>query len=179
MFSEAQKSAYRAVTAPESLRERVLDIAADRPRPKKKPAGRWLAAAIAACLMLVMSSALLPKGGTEILTGGAAIGGEPVALSESGGVALARAAEPLQVPLAVNPRGEVTLTPEDGVLRSGDTLIAAGTTIDAPAELIWEIERPDTAETYVLRVDGGAGSSALTLAFDAAENCWTVFAAQE
>lgn len=178
MFSEAQKSAYRAVTAPESLRERVLDMATDMPQ-KKKPAGRWLTTAVAACLVLVMSSALLPKGGTEILVGGTAVGDAPVAVDGNSGVALARAVETLRVPLTVKTKKEMTLTPEDGVLRSAEALIAVNAVIDSREELFWEIENPDTAETYVLHVDSGDGSSALTLAFDAAENCWTVFAAQE
>ncbi len=65
------------------------------------------------------------------------------------------------------------------MLKSADALIVSSAEIDAPAELIWEIENPDMAETYVLRVDCGDESSALTLAFDAAENRWTVFVAQE
>lgn len=178
MFTEAQKSAYRAVTAPPSLRERVLDMATEAPQPKKRPARRWMGAAVAACLVLVMTSALMPKHGTEILVGGNAVGNEPVAVERSG-IALARAAETLVVPLTVKTHEDVALVPEHGVLRSGDTMIAARCEINSPAELTWEIENPDTAERYELRMTCGDEVTVLTLAFDAAENCWTVFAAQE
>lgn len=180
MFSEAQKSAYRAVSAPETLRSRVLDMAMDAPQPKKRPVRRWMTAAVAACFVLVMlSSALLPKNGTEILVGGAALGSEPIAVEESDGVALARAVETLGVPLTVKPHGKAVIELSHGVLNSGGTVIADRCEIDSPAELIWEIESPDPAKTYVLRVDCGEDRSVLTLAFDAAENRWTVFSAQE
>ena len=180
MFSETQKTAYHSVKAPDALRSRVLDMADETPRRRKRPAYRRMTAAAAACLMLVMlMTALLPKSGAEILTGGSTIGSEPVAVSENGGIALARAAETLSLPLTVKPHGRASLTLSHGVLRSGDTIIAARCEIDSPAELIWEIEAPDTAETYELRIDCGEERSVLTLAFDAEENCWTVFAAEE
>ena len=184
MFREAEKREYRQITAPAELRERVLNMAKEAPQqPKKKPARRWMGTAVAACFALVMMvSTLLPSRGIEFCMDGAVISESAVSFGENtSGIALARAANVLSVPLTVKTGAETTLTPSRGVLRNShdaDTVCIVGV-IDGTTDLIWEIEAVDPAESYTLCAESGEESSVLTLAFDADANCWTVCAAQE
>lgn len=174
MFSEAEKREYRALRAPEELRQRVLTLAENAPPERQRSVRRrWMAPAMAACLALVLlTAALLPRADVRLTAG------EPVSAAESGIALLSRAAEPLTVPVTVETGGPAALTASAGLLRDA---VTGGEVrqIDGAAELLWELEAPEKTERYTLTVDCGGERAVLTLAFDAAEGRWTVGAAKE
>lgn len=174
MFTEAEKREYQSIRAPESLRERVL-AQSEAPRaekPRAVPRRRWLAPAMAACLMLaLLVTALLPRADLTVSVGEALSGGE------SGIAMMSRAAAPLRLPVTVTTGGEATLSVSRGRLCD-----EAGESIDrvmGGQSLFWEIDDPDEAERYTLTARCGGESLTLTLAFDAADGRWTAHAAEE
>lgn len=173
MFSEAEKREYRALHAPEELRQRVLTMAENAPPVRRPVRRRWMVSAMAACLMLVLlTAALLPRADLRLTAG------EPAGAAESGIALLSRAAEPLTVPVTVETSGSAVLTVSAGLLRSADTGEEVRQ-IDGAAALLWELDAPEKTERYTLTADCGGERTVLTLAFDAAEGRWTVSAAKE
>ena len=133
--------------------------------------------AVAACLLLVASVSLLPRGGEVSLQ----LDGMPVtetatAFSASTPMA-ARAIASMCLPVTVETEEDATLTVSCGQIMTADgteiTAVAAGKTT-----LYWAISPVDTNEEYRLRICGDT-VTCMTLAFDAEENCWTVSAAKE
>lgn len=175
MFSEAEKREYRAIRAPEGLRQRVLDMAdTAAAAPVKRRSRRWMPTAVAACLVLTLLAAvLLPRADLAVTAG--PVGGSA---DESGVAALARAAEPLTVPVTVTTRGETALAVSDGrLLRAETGEEVTGT--DGAADLLWEIDAPHEEMRYTLTACRGDERVTLTLAFDTAEGRWTACAAEE
>lgn len=173
MFSEAEKREYRALRAPEELRQRVLTMAENAPQARRTVRRRWMPAALAACLMLaLLTAALLPRADLRLTAG------EPVTAAESGIAMLSRAAEPLTVPVTVETRGPAVLSVSAGLLRNADTGEEVRQ-LDGAAALLWELDAPEETERYTLTADCGGERTTLTLAFDAAEGRWTVGAAKE
>lgn len=172
MFTEAEKATYRAVKAPEELRQRVLDMADTAPVTRRRPMRRFVGGAMAACLMLALLIAtLLPRADLSVSVGEATAGGE------SGIAVLSRAAAPLRLPVTVTTRGETALSVSRGRL-CGET----GESVDSvtgPESLFWEIDDPDETERYTLTARCGEESLTLTLAFDTAAGRWTARAAEE
>ena len=180
MFTEAQKTAYQNMTAPAELRGKVLDMARSAPaKPvrSKRPVRRWMSTAVAACLLLVASVSLLPRGGEVSLQ----LDGMPVtetatAFSASTPMA-ARAMASMCLPVTVETEKDADVSVSCGQIMTVDgtevTTVAAGETT-----LYWAISPVDTSEEYSLCIYGDTVTR-MTLAFDAKENCWTVFAAKE
>lgn len=181
MFTEAQKTAYQNMTAPTELRGKVLEMARTAPAKsveRKLPVRRWMSTAVAACLMLVVGvSALLPRSGDVTLR----LDGMPVTETATPFSAntpmTARAIASMCLPVTVETEEDAEISVSYGQLLAEDgtevSAVSAGATT-----LYWAISPVDTKEEYTLRV-GGAKSTCMKLAFDAEENCWTVFAAKE
>lgn len=173
MFSEAEKREYRALHAPEELRQRVLTLAESAPQTRRPVRRRWMVPAMAACLALVLlTAALLPRADVRLTAG------EPVRTAESGIALLSRAAEPLTVPVTVETSAPAALSVSAGLLRDADTGEEVRQ-LDGAAELLWELDAPEETERYTLTADCGGERTVLTLAFDAAEGRWTARAAKE
>jgi redox-regulated HSP33 family molecular chaperone len=181
MFTEAQKTAYQNMTAPTELRGKVLEMAKAapaKPAQTKRPVRRWMTTAVAACFVLVVSvSALLPRSGDVTLSlDGMEVTETATAFSASTPMT-ARAIASMCLPVTVETDEDAKLSVSCGQLLAEDgtevTAVHAGETT-----LYWAISPVDTNETYELRLHGDT-VTCMTLAFDAEENCWTVFAAKE
>ena len=181
MFTEAQKTAYQNMTAPTELRGKVLEmakVAPAKPVERKRPVRRWMSTAVAACLVLVVGvSALLPRGSDVTLQ----LDGMPVTETATAFSAstpmTARAIASMCLPVTVETEEDAEISVSHGQLFAEDgtevSVVGAGATT-----LYWAISPVDTKEEYTLRV-GGEKITCMKLAFDAEENCWTVFAAKE
>ena len=180
MFSESQKTAYQSVTAPSELREKVLRMAREAPAKEvvgKRPARRWMASAVAACLVLVASVSFLPRGGDVTLrVDGLSLTETATPISASAPMA-ARSLASMCLPVTVETEEEAKLLVSHGELlaEKGEAVSTA-----APGEttVYWSIGGVDTNERYTLSVCGDK-TTVLTLAFDAEEGCWTAFAVKE
>ena len=181
MFTEAQKTAYQNMTAPTELRGKVLEMARTapaKPAVRKRPVRRWVSTAVAACLVLAVGvTKLLPRGSDVVLQ----LDGMPVTETAAAFSAntpmTARAIASMCLPVTVETEEDAEISVSYGQLFAENgtevSAVGAGTTT-----FYWAISPVDTNEEYTLRVDGEK-ITCMTLAFDAEENCWTVFAAKE
>ena len=181
MFTEAQKTAYQNMTAPTELRSKVLEMAKSapaKPVERKRPVRRWMSTVVAACLVLVVSATMLLDRGSDVAL---QLDGMPVTETAAAFSAstpmTARAIASMCLPVTVETEEDAEISVSHGQLLAEDgtevSALSAGTTT-----LYWAISPVDTNEEYTLRV-GGEKITCMTLAFDAEENCWTVFAAKE
>ena len=180
MFTEAQKTAYQNMTAPTQLRGKVLEMAKNapaKPVERKRPVRRWMTTAVAACLVLVASVSLLPRGGDVTLQLDGMTVTETATAFSANTPMTARAIASMCLPVTVETETDAVLSVSHGQLFVEDgtevNSVSAGMTT-----LYWAISPVDTSEEYLLRVSGKK-PTLMTLAFDAEENCWTVSAAKE
>lgn len=180
MFTEAQKTAYQNMTAPTELRGKVLEMARSapaKPAERKQPIRRWMTTAVAACLVLVASVTLLPRGGDVTLQLDGVTVTETATAFSANTPMTARAIASMCLPVLVKTEEDAEISVSCGQLLAEDgsevTAVSAGATT-----LYWAISPVDTNEEYTLRVRGEK-ITLMTLAFDAEENCWTVSAAKE
>lgn len=178
MFNNEDIKAYREISAPEGLRERVMASARET---KKKPmilsAPIRSISAIAACLVfavLVMIPAMT-GGGSQIYFDGERIGTEGIALvAENDGIMPIEArAMGLDVSLTLDSDGECSVRVSEG--RVGDirmSYIGSEVNVLGDAELRWIIDLPDTEKTYFMTVETEDESFTLNLEFG--EDGWKI-----
>lgn len=181
MFTEEQKTAYQNMTAPAELREKVLEMAKTapaKPVERKRPARKWMSTAVAACLVVVVGATmLLPRGGNVTLRMDGVEVTETATAFSANMPMTARAIASMCLPVTVETEWDAEISVSCGQVLAEDgtevSVVSAGETT-----LYWAISPVDANEEYTLRVCGEK-STCMTLAFDAEENCWTVFAAKE
>ncbi len=143
MFDRPEIDAYRKVTAPPGLRERVMSMA-DAPgttAARRMPARFISMAAAAACLLLVLTGVLLIPNGDSVTVSmnGQVVTAQPVGVSvsiEPAAALMVRELPPVSLTLEVNAREEtriavssgyvVIASPEDNTLTSGTDCTAQG-----------------------------------------------------
>lgn len=183
MFNNEDIKAYREISAPEGLRERVMASARET---KKKPmilsAPIRSISAIAACLVfavLVMIPAMT-GGGSQIYFDGEEIDGGGIALaSENAGIIPFEArAMGLEISLKLEADGECDVKVSEG--RVGDidhSYVGSEARVDGDAELLWVIDLPDTEKTYFMTVETEDESFTLNLEFG--EDGWKISRAEK
>jgi len=183
MFNNEDIKAYREISAPEGLRERVMASARET---KKKPIILSIPmrsiAAIAACFVfaVLVMIPMLNGGGNEVYFGGEKIGAEGIALAaENDGIMLIESRTMgLDVSLTLDTDGECSVRVSEG--RVGDTRMSyMGSDANVPgdAELRWIIDLPDTEMTYFMTVETEDESFTLTLEYG--ESGWQISRTQD
>lgn len=183
MFNNEDIKAYREISAPESLRERVM---ASARQEKKKPiilsVPMRSIAAIAACFVfaVLVMIPMLNGGGNEIYFDGERIGTEGIALAaENDGIMPIEArAMGIDVSLTLDSDGECSVRVSEG--RVGDTRMSyMGSEVNVPgdAELRWIIDLPDTEKTYFMTVE--TEDESFTLNLEYGESGWQISRAQD
>ncbi|MBQ8830705.1 MAG: hypothetical protein IJ017_03815 [Oscillospiraceae bacterium] len=166
MFSNEQVNAYKNITAPEEMREKVLSSVGTK---KKSRTAAYRYAGLAACLVVIIALSLVFSsmgGATTIYTDGQVIteNGVPVysavsAMSARGVFGIELEAELEGKTVISSADGTVYVYDENGELTEGET--------DAEkVSIIWDIVPTDTEKTYVLTFENSRGVTEVTLLFD-------------
>lgn len=182
MFSENQIKAYKSISAPEELKQKVLAMEESRKKPSFKVRNLGVYA-VAACLVIVMS---LPGifGGSDLSAKiyGAEIGSEPIAFSTANeGVAIldARTMPGVSVDIELETEKDVEVTVSEGTVLLFDAETGqaqSDTVLRGKALTRWSIDAPEEEKTYemALKFQGGS-SSVIMLEFDRTVQSWTVY----
>ena len=179
MFDERTVNAYRSVTAPSTLKEKVLarqeSVKTVKYKKKTSHLVRQLSAA-AACLVLIVGvwSVTREQGSLES-------GIHATVLVEDAQEMIRTAdAVPVTVELKLDLTGEAELT-----CKAGELLVQGKDDIspvnrgsewrtDGSAVVLWQVPALDTVQTYEMTVNGENETVSILLSYDAAENCWAV-----
>jgi len=180
MFDERTVHAYRSITAPPELKEKVLAQAkSEKTVPfNKKKTTRWVRqlSTAAACLVLmvgVWAASRESGSGAELSVNAVVMAAE----SENSLVRIA-AEEPLSVKLEISCESELSCSEGELLVQGEDDLApvnhGASCRATEKALVFWEIPAADPTETYELTLTGENTTLVITLMYDTAENCWTV-----
>ena len=186
MFDERAVSAYRSITAPSELKEKVMaaqksaKTAEEQKKRKTLRLTRQLAAA-AACLVLMVGAWSMTREQGSLESG---IHATVVADEGQGMVRMAELG-PVTVELNVEfPKGAQLTCREGELLVQGEEDIApvsrgSAWRVDGEALVLWQVPAFDTTQTFELTVDAETESVTVVLSYDTAENCWAVSFAEE
>ena len=178
MFNNEDIKAYREISAPEGLRERIM---ASARQEKKKPiilsAPMRSIAAIAACFVfaVLVMIPMLSGNTVQVYFDGEKIGTEGISLAaENNGVMPIEArAMGLDVSLTLDADRECFVQVSEG--RVGDVRMSyMGSEANVPgdAELRWIIDLPDTEMTYFMTVE--TEDESFTLSLEYGEGGWEI-----
>ena len=169
MFEQNQIKAWRSVTAPADLRERVMAAAGAETASKKTaiPLRKYLAAA--ACAAIVLFGAF--AGYTQ-----SAFTVDSAPPSQAMSVAARQVSPSDAVEFELDARRSTTVTVSSGtaqVLDENGVLLASGSSVSAKGKvtLRWSIGSEENEQT--LRLESGLKSKKVTLAYDPLSASWT------
>ena len=188
MFDEKEIRAYRSVSAPADLRERVLSSCAERPRERRSFSAMIRATAgAAACLLLVVvlsvftmgnfgdvsvsvsGETLLPEGSASVHPehGVAPLSAQPTGKSITPSVSF-------PIALALSEKTEITVSGGE-MKMTADGAVSFGTALAADGQVLidWYINPDDTENAFVMTLRGALKSETLTLAYDKTTDTWT------
>lgn len=189
MFDEKETRAYRSISAPADLRERVLSSNAGALSARRNFSGMLrMASSAAACLVLVIVLSVFTVGNFGDVS--VSVSGETLLPESSASVYPEHGVAPLRAqpteksmdpsvsfPIALTfsekteisvSEGEMKMT-TDGEVSFGTVLTADGYTL-----IEWYINPDDTENAFVMTLRGALKSETLTLAYDGTADIWTV-----
>jgi len=181
MFTKNETEAYRAIKAPDYLREQILSHSGNRVYAQKASAKKQIYrfASLAACLVIAVILIFYFNGGKNISL---SVGDREV-LSEAINIhtpammsaAEMRSGEYLSIDLEIKTSGPTQVFVSAGNLSTDNKPLENPLYIEDSRCVCWEIIAPDSTAAYELRIQPNFGkSSVFTLTFDSAENCWTI-----
>ncbi|MBE6632067.1 MAG: hypothetical protein E7623_05130 [Ruminococcaceae bacterium] len=183
MFDQRQKDAYRSISAPPSLRAKVLYSA--RTEVKKNVFTSMTCirkyAAIAACLIAVIVLGVYASipGAPSVSVDGVQIGAEYLAISnidnEVSPVTY-RSDEPFDLELGVELKRNAEIEVSDGCFDIVNKENGESVTEMAKGKYIirWSINSIDTEKTYLLTVYEGKAEHVYELSFEYSANTWQI-----
>ena len=173
MFNEKQTNAYKNITAPMELRERVLN-AEKQPTVSGKTSSlkvirniTTLAACV--CLIVAVGFGLNSNKSFTVSMNGTGLTQEATPLNTaraSYSVAAANEKEILEIPL------EITLEGESDITANGGTILNSSED-NGKMSVVWQINA-DREETYTLEIKSEKDSCTVMLIFNNAENLWKI-----
>lgn len=179
MFDERTVNAYRSVTAPPALKEKLLaqqeSVKTVKYKKKTPHLVRQLSAA-AACLVLIVGvwAATREQGSLES-------GIHATVLAEDvQGLARVAGTDLVTVELKLDFPGEADLSCEAGELlvqeKEDITPVNRGSAwrTDGSALVLWQVPALDMAQAYEMTVNSGNETVSVLLSYDTAKNCWAV-----
>ena len=182
MFDERAVSAYRSITAPSDLKEKVLaqqksaKAVKEQQKRKKLRLTRQLSA-VAACLVLMIGSWSMTREQGGLESGIHAT----VLADEAQGMVRMAGADPVTVELNMDLPEGAFFTCRDGELLvqgEGDiTPVSRGNawrTEEGEALVLWQGPAFDTAQIFELTVDAETESVTVVLSYDTEKSCWAV-----
>lgn len=173
MFNEKQTNAYKNITAPLELRERVLNTEKQPTVSGKTSSLKVIRniTTIAACVCLIVAVGfgLNSDKSLTVAMNGTGLSQEAKLLNTSRAaysVAQAEEKEVLEIPLEITHSGEADITANDGtILNSSDE--------DGKMSIIWQINA-DREKEYTLEIESEKDSCTVMLIFNNAENSWEI-----
>ncbi len=184
MFDSKEIAAYRELSAPIDLRDKVLSSLADE-APKRNSA-RFIKqlSSLAACF--VLAAVLVLFGAREYGNVSVSVSGEELKKERSvvynpnneiEGYSMTRASE---TNVALTLDGHAELSVSNGILRifaeDDDTVLYTGTdyAIDGKTLVHWTVLADDIANTYELTLKGAFKTEKIILSYDMASEAWTL-----
>ncbi len=186
MFNQKEIAAYRSISAPDALRDKVLSSGVNMAPQKRNPREymRWVSS-VAACFVLVAVLTVFGAGSFGHVS--VSLSGSELHEDKSMTYVLNGGAQPISVhrertettiPLSLD--GHAELSVSNGVMKivSEDTeeVLYTGTeySIDGKTLVNWVVYADDDAKTFEMTVRGAFKTEKIILTYDAAENEWTV-----
>ncbi len=184
MFDQKQTDAFRSITAPMELKEKVLALEQKKPRNNRRIIMSLSSAA--ACLLLVAAIPLLnkiPQKNPVFSVNGTAIGSEALLLTENNSGVMTAAARTVQKYTAVIsakfPTNTV-ITVSDGSLELTDTdtneIIGFGTecTAEGDTTIRWTVDIPTENAQYYLTADTDGKEKTFEMYYESATSAWYI-----
>ena len=191
MFDEKEIEAYRSISAPANLRERVLSSCAEHPSARRNfPAMLRMVSSAAACLVLVTvlsvfmvghfgdvsvsvsGETLLPESSVSVYPehGVAPLSAQPIGKSITPSVSF-----PISFTLAdktqINvSKGELYMENENGDMVSFGSALTA----DGQIQINWYVLPNEEENAFVMTLRGALKSETLILAYDEANDIWNI-----
>ncbi len=186
MFDQKEIEAYRKITAPDTLRDKVMSSCADTAPRKNAPLFYMKRiSAIAACFVLVAVLSVFAAqnfGGYSVAIASGELPRErSVAYdpaSEPAPLAIAREADEAVITLSIDGRCELTVS--DGTLYLADEengeLTDHGPRCEVGGETLvhWTVRADDKTQTFEMTVRGTFKTEKLILQWDEAGMTWTL-----
>lgn len=188
MFDEKEIKAYREISAPANLRERVLSSPADIPLARRNFSGMLrMVSSAAACLVLVIVLSVFAVGNFGDVS--VSISGENLLPESSAPVYPEHGVAPLSAqpkgksitpsvsfPIALSLSGKTEISVSDGELKSEDGAVSFGTVLTADDDILihWFINPDDTENAFVMTLRGALKSETLTLSYNESTDTWTL-----
>ena len=181
MFDERAVSAYRSITAPSDLKEKVLaqqksaKAVKEQQKRKKLRLTRQLSAA-AACLVLMVGAWSMTREQDGLESGIHAT----VLADEAQGMVRMAGVDPVTVELNMDfPEGALFTCRDGELLVQGEddiTPVSRGNAwrTEGKALVLWQVPAFDTAQTFELTVDAETESVTVVLSYDTEKDCWAV-----
>ena len=189
MFDEKEIEAYRSISAPADLRERVLSSCAERPQERRSfSAMVRMTASAAACLLLVVvlsvftvgnfggvsvsvsGESLLPEGSASVYPehGVAPLSAQPTGKSITPSVSF-------PIALALSEKTDISVSGGEMKMTT-DGAVSFGTALAADGQVLidWYINPDDTENAFVMTLRGALKSETLTLAYNEMTDRWTI-----
>ena len=185
MFNQKEIQAYRAISAPSDLRDKVLSSCAEQPLRKKDSRFymKWVSS-IAACFALVAVLSVFAAGEyghvSVSLSGGELVKERAVVYVPEDGVqplSMQRELAETVIPISLDGHAEISVS--DGIMNviRSDTneILYTGTeySMDGKTLVHWTVCADDTARVYEMTVRGIFDTEKIILAYDESDNVWT------
>jgi hypothetical protein len=186
MFDQKEVAAYRSISAPDSLRDKVLSSCANMAPKKRNPREYMrMVSSIAACFVLVAVLAVfgaqsyghvsVSLSGEKLREDQSMIYHSPISAQVA---SMYREREGTAVLFEFD--GHAALSVSDGVMAIVDAdtqdILYTGTeyAIDGKTLVNWTVHADDTAKTFEMTVRGAFKTEKIILTYDADENEWSV-----
>ncbi len=181
MFDKKQTNAYKNITAPLELRERVLNTEKQPTVSGKTSSLRVLSnvAALAACFVLVVAAGFIFNTNDSLSV---SVNGINLSLNEAAlntarasySVATANEKEALEIPLELTLTGKTKITANDGVILNSFYEECSEQTFNKETKsIIWKLNA-DREKEYTLEIESEKDLCTVMLIFNNAENLWKI-----
>ncbi len=186
MFDPKEISAYRSISAPDGLRDKVLSSCANVTPRKKSPMSymKWVSSLAASLVLVALLTVFAANefGSFSVSTGDGELPRERsvayVPDEASQGISLLSESGEVVISLAVD--GNVTLSVSEGTLYivspDGEEILFEGPEYDAEGKtsVYWSVPTDDAAKTFEMTARGTFKTEKLLLAFDESQMKWTI-----
>ncbi|MBQ8497145.1 MAG: hypothetical protein IJ489_06820 [Clostridia bacterium] len=190
MFDEKEIEAYRKISAPDGLRERVLSSCAEYPKARRNlPAMLRTISSAAACLALVVVLSVFTMGrfgdASVSVSGDAILPESSVSVYPEHGVAplsaqpTGKSIPAVSFPIALSLSEKTKITVSAGEMQMTDDTdesVSFGSALTADGEILihWYVNPNDTENAFVMTLRGALKSETLTLAYNEINDTWTI-----
>lgn len=181
MFDKKEIEAYKSITAPDELRERVFSTAANNIFESKRTIQRKIGAVAAAAAGLIILVGLpvymlRSSAKPEILLFGDPLTADGIAIIEESAVsaeASARSTPTFSVRLELELKCKTEISVTDGTMTVTDPetceLLYTGTEFTAESDVFtvnWSTDVPDDSTTYYMTLKDGINNSEVIMSYD-------------